>query len=226
MRVAVIPARGGSKTIERKNILEFAGKPLLAWSIESALAANSIDKVIVSTEDNEISDVARAYGAEVHNRSPENAQDNVHAIHAVLECLSFYEGKGINISSIAMLLATSPLRRPEHIDEAMHLLAKSGCNSVVSVSEFDKPVSSIRRVNFSGYMEPIVSIDSFEVQRQDIKEPLYLVNGSIFVSTSGNLKQYRSFHKGLVKPYVMNKHLSVDINDQSDWKMAEAIACQ
>lgn len=223
LNMCVIPARGGSKAIERKNIRKLAGKPLVAWSIESALKAYMVDKVVVSTEDTEIAAVARDYGAEIHWRSQENARDDVHAIYAVLECLNFYEKGGIIIKNTAMLLATSPLRTHLDIDTAFTLLEQKECDSVVSVSKFDKPISSLRWLDENGCMQPVVSVDKFEVQRQDIKRPLFLVNGSIFISTPEHLKKTKSFHQGRVVPYVMGKNISVDINDCADWALAETL---
>jgi CMP-N-acetylneuraminic acid synthetase len=223
INVCIIPARGGSKGVQRKNIRELAGKPLIAWTIISARKARAIDKVVVSTEDNEIADVAQQYGAEVHWRSEENAKDSVHTIHAVLECLYFYEKRGIIIKNVAMLLATSPLRTNLDIDTALTLLDRGNCDSVISVSKFDKPISSLRWMDDDEIMEPIVEVDHFEVQRQDIKKPLFIVNGSIFVSSPKHLKEVESFHKGRVKGYVMSKNTSIDINDMADWTMAEAL---
>lgn len=222
--MCVIPARGGSKSIERKNIRMLAGKPLMVWTIEAALKSIKVDRVVVSTEDDEIAHIAQEAGAEVHNRSWENAQDHVHAIHSVLECLKFYEEQGIIIENIGMLLATSPLRGSTDIDSAFSLLELfDDYDSVVSVSEFDKPISSLRKLDSNGVMSPVVSVDNFEVQRQEIKEPIYVVNGSIFVSNTEHLKRAKSFHRGRVRAYKMDKHISVDINDMSDWAMAEAI---
>lgn len=221
--MCIIPARGGSKAIERKNIRELAGKPLVAYSIEAARKARTVDKVVVSTEDAEIAGVAQKYGAEVHWRSQENARDDIHAVHAVLECLNFYEEQGIIITNVAMLLATSPLRTKLDIDAAFALLDKKDCDSVISVSKFDKPISSLRWIDEDGIMQTIVKVDKFEVQRQDIKKPLFIVNGSIFVSTAEHLKKTSSFHQGKVYAYRMGKNFSIDINDCADWAMAEAL---
>jgi len=181
--ICIIPARGGSKEIFRKNIRELVGKPLIAWSIESALKAKHADMVVVSTNDKEIAEVAEKCGAEVHWRSEENSQDSVHASRAILECLNFYEKSGIIMKNVAMLLATSPLRTNLDIDTAFTLLEKGDCDSVVSVTKFDKPVSSLRHLDDKGIMSTIVDIDNFEVQRQDISNPIFEVNGSIFVSS-------------------------------------------
>ena len=223
LNLCVIPARGGSKAIQRKNIKDLAGKPLLTWSVESALRAHTVGKVVVSTEDEEIAKVATDAGAEVHWRSKENAQDDIHAVHAVLECLNFYKERGITVGSVGMLLATSPLRTHLDIDTAFNILAAGGCDSVVSVSKFDKPVSSLRRLAEDDIMSPIVQVDKYEVQRQEIKELLYVVNGSIFISTAEHLEKTKSFHQGKVRAYKMGKNFSVDINDIADWTMAEAL---
>lgn len=221
--MCVIPARGGSKEIYRKNIKELVGKPLLAWTIEASLRATRVDKTVVSTNDEEIGEVAEKYGAEIHWRSEENSRDNVHSVHAVLECLDFYEKSGIIVNSIGMLLATSPLRTKLDIDTVFNILDKGDCDSVVSVTRFEKPVSSLRHMGEDEIISPIVDVDNFEVQRQDISKPLFEVNGSMFVSTAEHLKKVKSFHKGRVKGYKMARSYSIDINSLNDWSMAEAI---
>lgn len=223
LNVCIIPARGGSKSIQRKNIKDLAGKPLLAWSIESALKARKVDMVIVSTEDDEIASISEKYGAIVHDRSKENAMDDVHAVHAIIECLSFYKERGIIISNVAMILATSPLRTSFDIDTAFNILDRGDCDSVISVSKFDKPISSLRSTDKDDIMATIVDVDKFEVQRQDIIDPLYVVNGSIFVSSVDHVNSTKSFHHGRVKAYKMGKNFSVDINDIADWTIAEAL---
>jgi len=221
--ICVIPARGGSKGIERKNIKSLYGKPLVGWTIEQALAAEEVDIVVVSTDDDEIADIANSFGATVHRRSEENSRDDVHAVHAVIECLNSYEESGIIIDSVGMLLATSPLRSFMDISRAFILLEHSDCDSVVSMSHFDKPISSLRYLDQSDIMSPIVDVDLYEVNRQDIKRPLYEGNGSIFISSVDHLKKVKSFHQGRVKAYKMPRSRSIDINSMDDWTVAEAI---
>lgn len=221
--ICIIPARGGSKGIPMKNIRSIAGKPLLAWTIEAAKKSNWVDDIIVSTDNKDIADIAKQYGANIHWRSEKNSSDNIHAIHAILECIEYCEKENITIQNVIMLLATSPLRVSVDIDSAISIFENGNCDSVVSVVKFDKPATSLRKVGESGFMAPIVNADFFEIQRQDVKEQLYEVNGSIFVSSCENLKQRKSFHTGKVRPYIMPKCRSIDINSMDDWSMAEII---
>jgi len=219
--ICIIPARIGSKGIYKKNIKNFCGKPLVVWSIEHALGSKYIDKVVVSTDSDEIEEIAIRNGAEVYRRSEKNALDEVHAVHAVLECLDFYECVGENVNYITMLLPTSPLRKSKYIDEAFELLIN--CDSVISVSGFEKPISSLRFINNNNIANPIVSVDCFEIQRQEVKKKLYEVNGSIYISTSYHLKKEISFHRGSIRAYIMPVNDSVDINTCENWELAEAL---
>ena len=171
--------------------------------------------------------MAEEYKAEVHWRSEENCRDNIHAVHTIIECLDFYEKLGIIIENVGMLLPTSPLRRYDDIDSAFGLLKDSGLDSVVGVSSFGKPASSLRYLNEMGLMSPIIETESFEVNRQYMAQTLFEVNGAIFVARVEHLKKTKSFHQGKVMAYHMARDRSVDINTLSDWTIAEAILiCQ
>jgi len=225
INIAIIPARGGSKGIPRKNIKQLAGKPLVAWSIEASKESKYIDKVVVSTEDSEISDVALKYGADVYDRPKDLAGDSVHSVYVVLDYLSYCKKEGIIIDRVSMILPTSPIRTATDIDGAFDIFNKYVCDSVVSVCKYDKPISSLRKK--SGFLlEPVVSVGCFETQRQDIKQQLFEVNGSIYISTPEHLDKTKSFHKGNVCPYIMGKINSIDINKIEDFEIAEAILCQ
>lgn len=224
INLAIIPARGGSKGIPRKNIKELAGKPLLAWTIEAALDVAAIDKLVVSTDDSEIEEVAKAFGAEVFRRGPEAAQDHVHSVHAALECLRFYMNRGIIVDRVVMLNCTAPLKTAGDIEGAIEQL-DSTCDSVIGVSCYDKPVSSLRKM-VGDIMLPVIKVKKFETQRQEIKEKLLEVNGSIYVSTPKHLFAAESFHQGNIKPFIMSKLHSIDINNLEDFELAEALLCQ
>ena len=133
----------------------------------------------------------------------------------ILECIQDMEEE----DNIAMLLPTSPLRQPRDITSALEIF--KDCNSVISVTEYNKPVSCLRYI-VDDFITPIVQTDCFEIQRQDIKK-VYEVNGSIYISSVGNLKVNKSFHIGKVKPYIMDKLHSVDINTMEDFKLAEGL---
>lgn len=219
----IIPARGGSKRIPRKNIKSFLGKPLIAHTIDACLKAQLASKVIVSTDDEEIANISVKFGADIYFRSKNLAKDNVHSVHVVLDYLNYCKERGIIVNRAMMTFATSPLRTHEDIDAAFELLDDT-CDSVVSVCSFDKPESSLRRLK-NNMIEPVVSgIKYFETQSQDIKYPLFEVNGSIYVSRPRHLVKTKSFHMGRVKPYIMNKSKSIDINNIDDFRLAELIA--
>jgi CMP-N-acetylneuraminic acid synthetase len=122
-----------------------------------------------------------------------------------------------------MLLPTSPLRDWSDIDNAFAIMGRGECDSVVSVSSFSKPASSLRYLDENDLMNTIIDVESFEVNRQDISQPLFEVNGSIFIANAEHLKKTKSFHKGRVKAYRMSRDRSVDINTLSDWTIAEAV---
>ncbi|MBC8555357.1 MAG: acylneuraminate cytidylyltransferase family protein, partial [Candidatus Brocadiales bacterium] len=134
--LAIIPARGGSKRLPRKNILDLAGKPPIAWSIEAALGSKYIDRVIVSTDDEEIAGISRKYGADVPFMRPNKlATDESSSVDVVLHVINTLKEKGRESEYIMLLQPTSPLRTMENIDEAVELLQSSSSDAVISVCE-------------------------------------------------------------------------------------------
>ena len=221
--LAVIPARGGSKAIPRKNVRLLGGKPLLAWSVAAARAARLVDRVLVSTDDAEIAEAARDAGAEVPFLRPtELSGDDVHSVHSVLHALDWLEaqeGRGPN--QVAMLLPTSPLRAAVDLDRAIALLRDPGAPSVISVCGAS-PHGSLRWLR-DGRLVPLEQQGERNFQRQEV-EPLYAVNGSIYVAATSALRQHGSFHIDGALGSVMPKHRSVDINSLEDFAIAEALA--
>ena len=136
--VAIIPARGGSKGLKEKNIYPVAGKPLLAWTIQQALASTSIDKVFVSTDEQAIANVAIEYGAEVIVRPPELAGDKASSESAILHALEVIELEyEMPVSTVVFLQATSPLRKPGDIDAAVEVFRREEADSLISVTKVD-----------------------------------------------------------------------------------------
>jgi CMP-N,N'-diacetyllegionaminic acid synthase len=221
--LAVIPARGGSKAVPRKNVQPLAGQPLVAWSIGAARGARLVDRVIVSTDDEEIAATARSAGAEVpFLRPPALAGDTVHSVHAVLHALDWLEAsEGEVPDTVVMLLPTSPLRTAADIDFAIKILQRDSPPSVISVMAVS-PQGSLRRLR-NGRLVPLVGEGERNFQRQDV-EALYAVNGSIYVAATTALRDHRSFHIDGAVGYVMAKRHSIDINTAEDFAMAEALA--
>lgn len=222
INLAIIPARGGSKGIPMKNIKIIAGKPLVVWTIESAKQAKSVDEIVVSSDSLEIRELAIQHGIKAIDRSKGLERDNIHAIHVVIDCLHFYEKKGIIVNGVAMLLPTAPLRKAEDIDNAFNILHTGSSSSVVGICKCDKPQSSFRYIS-NHILYPIMPVNKFETQRQEIKNPIYEVNGAIFVANKAHVDTYKSFHSGSPAPYIMSKINSIDINDMEDFQIAEVM---
>lgn len=221
--VAVVPARGGSKGIKNKNIRTICGKPLLAWTIEAALQSSNIDSVVVSSDSGEILEIATHYGAFGFRRPKRLANDDVHAIHTVINFIEFCEERGIILDRVGMFLPTAPLRTYQDIDNAFDILDnKSECTSVVGVSKCDKPESNFRYI-VDGELVPMRPVTKFEIQRQDISNPIYEVSGAMFLATKAHIKKYNSYHSGSPLGLVMSKINSIDINSMDDFYMAELL---
>lgn len=220
MRIcAIIPARGGSKGIPRKNIKLLAGKPLIAYTIEHALRARQVNRTIVSTEDAEIAKVARQYGAEVVMRPPELATDTASTEPVLLHVLSFLEQtEGYVLSLVVFLQPTSPLRQPDDIDNAIDTLSAAGADSLFSCC---------RSHNFYWRLEdgqPISANYDYRhrPRRQDFT-PEYIENGSIYVTKAEILKQHGNRLGGRVTSYEMNPLDSFQIDTEEDFLLLERL---
>ena len=152
--LAIIPARGGSKRLPRKNILDLAGKPLIAWTIEAALNSKYIDRIVVSTDDQEIANISIKYGAEVPFLRPKSlATDDASSIDTVINVLGEVEIINQHYEYIVLLQPTSPLRTEIDIDKAIELLEKKSADSVISVCEVDHPSHWINTLPDDGNMQ-------------------------------------------------------------------------
>ena len=218
MTLALIPARGGSKGIPRKNIRPIAGKPLIAWTIEAARAAERIERVVVSTEDEEIAEVARAWGAEVPFMRPaELASDEAPGIAPVLHAIEQLPEH----DDLVLLQATSPLRTAAQIDALLAFAEKSGASSVVSVREVDDHPAWMFRRDDTGALHRY-DTNSDAARRQELSA-LFTLNGAMYWIEIERLRET----KALVSPdtlgFVMNAESSVDIDTMLDWRQAELL---
>ncbi|MDA7840052.1 acylneuraminate cytidylyltransferase family protein [Luminiphilus sp.] len=214
--LCVIPARLGSKGVPKKNLADLGGKPLIAWTIEAALGCKLIDRVIVSTESREISQVAAKYGAEVPFLRPnEIASDEVHAVHVVLHALDWLKNNEKYLPhAVMMLLPTSPLRSSGDISKAIQMFFSENENAVISVCDTGKYLTNLRYLN-GGKLEYIDASATRNLQRQGL-EKLYAVNGSIFLMKRRDLIKSGSFHVDGARGVVMDQYASLDINEFSD----------
>ncbi|WP_019123267.1 cytidylyltransferase domain-containing protein [Brevibacillus massiliensis] len=217
--LAIIPARGGSKGVPRKNIREVAGKPLIAWTIEEAKKSRYIDQTILSSEDDEIISVARSWGCEVpFKRPPELAQDDTPGIDPVLHALSQVS----KYDYIVLLQPTSPLRKAEDIDGCIHTCLRLSANACVSVTEPDKSPYWMYKVDDRKRMSLLLTGDSFAVRRQQLPK-VYALNGAVYVAKSEWIQAKKSFLTDETVAYIMPKERSIDIDTEFDLKVASIL---
>lgn len=226
--LAIIPARGGSKGIPRKNLIPLAGKPLLAHSIEHALASERITRVVVSTEDDEIAAVARRYGAEVPFTRPiELAGDEVldwPVFAHVLEELERREQYQPDL--IVHLRPTAPYRRPAWIDEAVDLLARiPDADSVRSVSPPTQHPYRVFGIDSEGFLQPILASEHpepFLLRRQELPA-MYYYNCVIDVTRPATIREQRSMTGRRMLPYIMDPNDVIDIDTHRDLRIARCL---
>ena len=214
----MIPARGGSKGIFRKNIKDLCGKPLIAWTIEAAKEASSIERVIVSTEDDEIASIAMEFGAEVPFIRPrEFALDETPGIEPVLHAISELP----EYDEVLVLQPTSPLRTAEDIDGIVSYAHEQNASCVVSVCETQKHPQWMYKLDESKRMVPLIN-EPFVALRQDLP-PVYIFNGALYWARCGWLRETLSFLKAETYAYVMPVERSIDIDSDLDWKLVELL---
>lgn len=220
--LAVIPARGGSKSIPRKNIKLLAGKPLIAWTIEAALQSQMFSRVIVSTDDKEIAEVARDWGAEVPFMRPvELAQDNIPGIAPILHAIEWLAVNEQDQSDLVMCLQpTSPLRIAQDIQSALELQFDKNADGVVSVCPVKDHPYWMKQLNSDGRMCDFMTLDRPVLRRQDL--PLvYALNGAIYLAPRDVLLVRKTWYTDKTYAYVMPPERSLDIDTVWDWWMVE-----
>jgi CMP-N-acetylneuraminic acid synthetase len=220
--LALIPARGGSKGIPRKNLARLGGKPLLAWSVQAALGSTAVTRTVVSTDDPEIAAVAREYGAGTPFLRPADlATDQTPgvapAIHA-LEWLAEHEGYRCDV--LVYLQPTSPLRTSADIDRALALLERSGAPAVVSVAPAAQHPALMKTLSADGRLTAWTTAFGEFPRRQDLP-PVYVLNGAVYAVRSGHLLTHGTWYDGETRGYVMPGERSLDIDTEQDLRLAE-----
>lgn len=216
--LAIIPARGGSKRLPRKNLLNLCGKPLVAWSIEAGLKSKYIDKVVVTSDDNEILEISKKIGAETIKRPDELASDTTKSVDVVKHVVENINGK---YDYLVLLQPTSPLRNEKHIDEAIELLESKNADAIISVCEMDHSPLWSNTLPEDGSMKGFLKDDVLNKRSQDL-EKYYRINGAIYICKIDKLFEENSFFiKDNIFAYVMDRKSSVDIDEEIDFKFAE-----
>lgn len=220
--LVIIPARGGSKGIPRKNVKSLHGKPLIQYTIEAALAIFPSSQIIVSTDDQEIKSVAEACGLVVPFLRPaELSTDTASSYDVILHAVEFAKQQGIEFETVILLQPTSPFRNGQHIQEAIELYSND-LDMVVSVTESEEnPYYSIFEENENGYLEKS-KVGSF-TRRQDCPKT-YSYNGAIYVINPKSLEKNPLHLFTKIYKYVMPREVSIDLDTPLDWKIAELIA--
>lgn len=215
----MIPARGGSKRLPGKNTKLFAGKPLIAHSIEAALASGCCAEVMVSTDSTEIAEVSKKNGASVPWMRPaELAQDASDVTDAIIYSLEKYKAIDVEFDSVLLLQPTSPFRTVETIQTAVEIHRQSGC-SVVSVSPPSLKLNWCRYIDGQGNLEMPGFFDCAEYEESN---PLYKLNGVVYLSSVETITSKKSLYSEPTKALVLDNFAeSIDIDTPIDWAIAE-----
>jgi len=210
--LGVIPARGGSKGVPRKNLRDVRGKPLIAWAIEEGLKSAYIDRLILSSEDDEIMRVARLHGCDVPFRRPaELAQDSSPGIDPVLHAIRELPG----YDYVALLQPTSPLRVVEDIDGCIETCVRSGSPACVSISRCQQHPFLMYYTDAAGRLAPVLPAASGFYRRQDYPD-VFLLNGAVYVAEVTWLLENKSFVGKDTLGYEMPPERSIDIDTEAD----------
>lgn len=222
--LAIIPARGGSKALPRKNIAPFCGKPLIAWTIRAAQQSSGVSRVVVTTDDREIAEVAARHGADVPFMRPaELASDTAPGNAAVFHALQWLdEHEHYRAGIVVLLQPTSPLRTGVDIDAALHLLEERAADSVVSVTPVDHHPQWMKTIDASGWLRNFLDQPPSAVVRQQLP-PVYRLNGAIYAARVDALRRAGDWYTPRTAAYVMPAERSVDIDSPWDFKLAELI---
>jgi N-acylneuraminate cytidylyltransferase/CMP-N,N'-diacetyllegionaminic acid synthase len=223
--LGIIPARGGSKGLPRKNIKPLLSKPLIAWTIEQALASKYFDRVIVSTDDKEIAEISKKYGAEVPFMRPkELAEDNAKGIDVVLHAIDWLRknDRREQHDLLMLLQPTSPLRATEDIDKTIELLFLKKAKAIVSVCEVDHHPLWANTLPEDGCMKNFIRQKIMNKNRQEL--PIfYRLNGAIYLAFCDYIKQFKSFIGKETFAYIMPQDKSIDIDNEIEFELTRII---
>jgi CMP-N,N'-diacetyllegionaminic acid synthase len=226
--VSLILARGGSKGLPDKNVRSLEGKPLITWTIEAALLAVCINRVIISTDSTEIADIAKRAGAEVPFMRPENlASDESLAIDTLIYTVDRINSEIRNhkkqerlIEEVVLLQPTSPFRNNDDIDNAIKIFRDMDADSVISCCAAPHPVQWYKYIDEDGVLRHLMPDGNSSNNRQSIRQS-YLPNGAIYIFKYSLLKETRTFYSKNTYPYVMPVSRSTDIDSLDDFRWAE-----
>lgn len=222
MNLAVIPARGGSKRIPRKNIKDFCGKPIIAYSIEAAINSGLFDKIIVSTDDEEIAQIARNYGAEVPFLRPKELADDYTGTTAVAKhAIEWYLERKIEFDNVCLIYATAPLLTQEALAHGLKILSTKNKKMSFSATKFRFPIDRALDISAEGEVSPY-SEKHIKKRSQDLSTR-YHDAGQFYWAKPQCFINEQSFFSSESSAVIIPTYLVQDIDDMQDWKLAQCI---
>lgn len=222
MKLAVIPARGGSKRIPRKNIKSFAGKPMISWSVHAALETQIFDRIVVSTDDSEIASVARGYGADVPFIRPAKLSDDyTGTIPVIAHTINWYVSQGFNPKQICCIYATAPFIQADDICRGIDILEQTGADFAFSVTSFAFPIQRAIRLRTDGRME-MFDPSHFQTRSQNLPKS-YHDAGQFYWGTKAAWLSGTPIFGPRSAPVVLPRYRVQDIDTPEDWEQAEAL---
>lgn len=220
MKIAVIPARGGSKRIPRKNIKLFCGKPMIAWSIEAAQRSGCFDQIVVSTDDAEIAEVARHFGAQVPFIRPDVLSDDYTGTTSVIaHAIDWFAAQGYMPEQVCCLYATAPFVSSDDLRLGLDVLTKTGSDYAFSVTSYPFPIQRAIRINEASRVE-MFNPEYFNTRSQDLEEA-YHDAGQFYWGRADAWSQGRTIFSPAATPVLLPRHRVQDIDTLEDWIRAE-----
>jgi CMP-N,N'-diacetyllegionaminic acid synthase len=213
--LAIVPARGGSKGIPNKNIIDVMGKPLIQYTLEEAFKSKYIDKVHISTDSIKIANIVKKLGCEVERLRPEElAKDDTKTIDVLVDVLKYFEKLKEKYEIIILLQPTQPLRTVKHIDEAIECYMKNCEQGLVSVSLAKQHPILMRKIDNKGCLENLLGTNS-TVRRQEFND-IYIVNGAIYINDSKSILENVSLNDNPIPYYMNDGYINLDIDEPID----------
>lgn len=220
MKVAIIPARGGSKRIPDKNIRLFAGKPIIAYSIEAAKASRLFERIIVSTDSGKIAAIANKYGAETpFIRPPELSDDHATSIAVLIHALQWLKDSGEEVQYGCFIYATAPFVQPEYLKQGFDLIEQEKAASAFSVTSFAASVFRAMKIDEQGRLRMIQP--EYELTRSNDLQETYHDAGQFYWVDAGKFLQSGKIYTDDALPVVLPRYLVQDIDTEEDWQTAE-----
>jgi len=222
MKVAIIPARGGSKRIPKKNIKNFVGKPMIAYSIEAAIQSKIFDKVVVSTDDYEIAKISQEYGAEVPFMRPTELSDDFSGTHEVIgHAVQFLINSGVNVTCACCIYATAPLIQLQDLREAFQLFRQGKWDSVFAATEFSYPIFRSFQLDKNNGLEMFFP-EHYKSRSQDLPTAIHDAGQFYWANAKTWMGEPKGFSSSSTVILLPSWRVQ-DIDTLDDWKRAEII---